>query len=263
VSAPATITTYPKPIITRDANGGAASQSVSQGKAIKDIVYTANNSATITLNSGSGFPTGVSGKADGSSYTISGTPTATGTFGYSLTASNGCASSASVGTLTVIEVTTVFFSSQTWTFGATTWSDRVVGVPAGCSQTTYIFTQGTSSLPTPPPEFRPIDDRGTERYYYSWSCALLVCPSGWSLPTVAQIQYVAANYTGQNILDLWGGGAYVLGGTLPVPDAQGVLWSGDDNAPPDLRAYNLSWEKNRIYRGSANRGVGMQVRCVK
>jgi uncharacterized protein (TIGR02145 family) len=95
-----TATLYPEPTITL--SGGNASQTVTQGTAITAMTYTASATATISLTSG-GFPNDVTGAVSGSSFTISGTPSSTGTFGYSLiaTTANNCTSGASVGTITV------------------------------------------------------------------------------------------------------------------------------------------------------------------
>jgi hypothetical protein len=91
------------PAITH--TGGGASQSVQQGTAITNIVYSASD-ATIALSNGN-FPSGVTGTPSGISYTISGTPSATGTFGYTVRATGitgGCTATSS-GTITVTACT--------------------------------------------------------------------------------------------------------------------------------------------------------------
>jgi hypothetical protein len=91
----------PIPTISHVGTSGSPTQTVNLGTAISAISYTASASATFT-KTGSTFPSGLNVSNSGSSYTIYGTPAATGTFGYSLTASaNGCASAAAVGTITV------------------------------------------------------------------------------------------------------------------------------------------------------------------
>jgi hypothetical protein len=98
-----TVRVKPKPIISR--SGGDASQTVPQGPPITTIIYTASDDAIISLSAGS-FPKGVTGAPNGSSFTISGTPTESGTFGYALTASNGCTGAAVAGTITITAVPT-------------------------------------------------------------------------------------------------------------------------------------------------------------
>jgi hypothetical protein len=95
-----TYTVQVVPPSTIPLSSGNASQLASQILPIT-IIYTAPDDATISLSEG-GFPNGVTGTRNGSSFTISGTPTAIGTFGYALTASNGCAAAA--GTITVVQL---------------------------------------------------------------------------------------------------------------------------------------------------------------
>jgi hypothetical protein len=124
-----------QPTITR--SGGSATQTVIQNTPITTIRYTATNSATFTLSGG--FPTGVSGDADGSSYIISGTPTALGTYGYSLTASNGCPSAAAAGTITVIELPKTLCTQCCWNGDSNTWVDCYVTTNA------YPFNNAAAS----------------------------------------------------------------------------------------------------------------------
>jgi hypothetical protein len=83
-------------------SGGNASQTVTMPMAVSPITYTASNATSIFLSSGS-LPPGVSGTPSGASFTISGTPSATGTYNYSVSASNAqdCHSAAYNGTLTI------------------------------------------------------------------------------------------------------------------------------------------------------------------
>jgi hypothetical protein len=99
-----TFTVRVKPIPTITLSSGDASQTVIHNTPITTIIYTASAAATISMSGD--FPTGVTGAASGASFTISGTPTATGRFGYALiaTAVNGC-TTAAAGTITVVPTT--------------------------------------------------------------------------------------------------------------------------------------------------------------
>jgi hypothetical protein len=90
-----------KPVPDINHSGGAGSQNVNMNTAIAPMTYTATNSAVMSMTGGS-FPAGITGTPSGSSFTISGTPTAAGTFWYSLTATaaNGCTRTAA-GAFTV------------------------------------------------------------------------------------------------------------------------------------------------------------------
>jgi len=64
-----------------------------------NIVYTINGGATGALVSG--LPVGITGSLSGSIYTISGTPTVSGTFNYTVTTSGTCSTATATGTLIV------------------------------------------------------------------------------------------------------------------------------------------------------------------
>jgi uncharacterized protein (TIGR02145 family) len=186
VSSPATITVNPIPTITRVSSSGSASQSVDLIKAITTIVYTASNDATIS-KTGNTFPSGLDGNAVGSSYTISGTPTVTGTFGYSLTAAvGGCTGTASVGTITVVTAVTTpsgAASTSTWVIGDQFWSAPLILRPSGCvSVTSY-----TADNPPPTGHYRSSGLLSGSGYLYNWKCvsdyAAVLCPSPWRVPT--------------------------------------------------------------------------------
>jgi hypothetical protein len=198
------------PTITHVSNSGDASQTVTQGTAISAISYTASASATFT-KTGSTFPSGLTVSNSGSSYTIYGTPVATGTFGYSLTASaKGCTSAAAVGTITVnVEVPQNASSTQTWGFGTQTWSDAIKMHPAACTQTSNLIESNTLEY---------IVHGG---YYYTMTCvaaaATELCPSPWRTPSLSDfntlIEYLRSLYQyPQNVLvNEWGTTGYARG----------------------------------------------------
>jgi hypothetical protein len=244
------------PIPTISRSGGNASQTVNQNTAISAISYTASNAATIT-RSGTTFPSGLNGDASGSSYTIYGTPTASGTFGYSLTASvNGCTSAASVGTITVNAVVT-FYSANTWSIGGYIWSDRVVLKPSNCTQTTSL-----SMSSAPPSQYKINSVSGIERYYYNYPCALTLCPSGWSLPTRSQFLALVAATSYTNLLTIWGAGGDTYGSTYQYTTTGGVYWSSSVYSA--THSYYLAYVSNGDYSVTPEDTYwGFQVRCVK
>jgi hypothetical protein len=254
VPAPAAITVNPIPNISL--NSGSANQTATQNTPITPIIYTASNSAVI---SGSGFPTGVSGNPSGSSYTISGTPTVLGTFGYSLTASaNGCTSSAAVGTITVAAA---FYSPSTWIFGDYTWSDRVVSKPSGCDQVTTLSTTDSAS---PPTQYKIYIDNGVERYYYNWSCALTICPSGWSLPTQDHVRALVNATDKSYLYGEWGYGGCARGSSMEQENTHARYWTSTAFTIDSYYAYELD---NYSVQVSADhygpKTIGYQVRCIK
>ena len=164
------------PTISR--SGGAASQSVNQNTAISTITYTASNATTIYRSSGS-FPTGVTGSVNGTVFTISGTPSATGTFGYSVSSShtNGCVSGAATGSIIVNAMLLPnTASTKTWVIGSLTWSDQLVTVPTNC---TKICGTCYSTSPAYSVE-------GNNILYNAYCLDLIqstLCPTPWRLPT--------------------------------------------------------------------------------
>jgi hypothetical protein len=250
------ITVNPVPTIFR--SGGNARQTANQNTAITAMTYTASNAATISMTGGS-LPAGVSGTATGFSFTISGTPSATGTFSYSLTAAvGGCTSTAAVGTLTVYEPNTPHAAStQTWTYGTTTWSDVVMATPVECNLTDAFSTTDY------------MDAEYQEYYghiYYKWSCAIAaqatLCPEPWRVPTYADLQYLRNNAGWDLIVANWGlGGVWSMAIYVP-PGKSGRLLSIDTAG--GWRNYYLRWELDQsLILASSNTPGAAEVRCVK
>ena len=138
-----------------------ATQSVSQGNAISNIVVTSDKAATFNLTGS--LPTGVSGTAtDSKTYTISGSSNAIGNYTYSVTATaDGLTSDAVGGTISVVEgpalnitngtqevmvgnaITNIVVTSDN---PSTTFS--VTGLPAGVTGSGSGSTYTISGTPT-------------------------------------------------------------------------------------------------------------------
>jgi|GEM_PF-2426836 len=138
-----------------------ATQSVSQGNAISNIVVTSDKAATFNLTGS--LPTGVSGTAtDSKTYTISGSSNVIGNYTYSVTATaDGLTSDAVGGTISVVEgpalnitngtqevmvgnaITNIVVTSDnpSTTFGVT-------GLPAGVTGSGSGSTYTISGTPT-------------------------------------------------------------------------------------------------------------------
>jgi uncharacterized protein (TIGR02145 family) len=267
------------PAITR--SGGAASQSVNWYTAITTITYTASNATSIS-RSGSTFPSGLNGATSGLVHTISGTPTAAGTFGYTITAShtNGCASATATGTLTVVlGPPPGAASTQTWVVGAQTWSAPLIKAQTGCTVATDL---GTTNPPTVA-YYRTQGLVSGSGYLYNWKCvndyATQLCPSPWRVPTsddfialdkalggTGNKRSTTAAWINTNYVTKWGNvfGGIADGSATKYQNQNGDYWSNTANS--NTIGLHLAVDTSPLYviPAQANdKRWGMQVRCVR
>ncbi|MCR4033184.1 MULTISPECIES: T9SS sorting signal type C domain-containing protein [Flavobacterium] len=159
-SSPISITTNPVATLVR--SGGAAAQTVCGGSAITNIVYTFGGGATgATVTN---LPAGLTSNINAGALTISGTPTAGGTFTVSTTGqSSPCAVVSENGTITINPAPTLSLTSGTaspavcpgtaitnivYTFGGGATGVNVIGLPAGLSSNVSGNTVTISGTPT-------------------------------------------------------------------------------------------------------------------
>jgi uncharacterized protein (TIGR02145 family) len=276
----AVVTVNALPTISR--SGGAASQSVNQNAAITTITYTASNATSISR--GGSLPSGVTGSISTTTLTISGTPSATGTFGYTVSAShtNGCVSATtSTGTITVKAATPPgAASTRTWVIGTQTWSAPLQKAQSGCTAATDL---GTTNPPTTA-YYRSSGLYSGSGYLYNWKCvseqAANLCPSPWRVPTkddfitldkafggsgsnrTADQSWITTNY-----VTSWGGvyAGLVRGASVANTGEIAVYWSSTASGD---NAYCLYFRSTDGFLGPQNNNVtyqryGSQVRCVK
>jgi hypothetical protein len=98
ITATGTITVTPNNTITLSSASGIDNQTVCINNAITDINYSSTGATGATF---SGLPTGVMGNYSGGNITISGMPTASGTFNYTVTLTGGCGTITATGTIVV------------------------------------------------------------------------------------------------------------------------------------------------------------------
>ncbi|HRH57573.1 MAG TPA: M43 family zinc metalloprotease, partial [Chitinophagales bacterium] len=98
-SATGTIIVNPNAAIALTSAGGTNAQTKCSGQPITNITYSVTGGGT---GAGvTGLPTGVTGSFAGGTFTISGTPSATGTFTYTVTTTGTCTQATATGTITV------------------------------------------------------------------------------------------------------------------------------------------------------------------
>ncbi len=118
VSLSGTITVNALPTITLTSATTTATQTVCANTAIANITYSLGGSSTGATLTGS-LPAGVTGTFNAGTYTISGTPTSTGTFNYTVTSVSPCTNVSLSGTLTVNAAPTLSLSSAAATAAQT------------------------------------------------------------------------------------------------------------------------------------------------
>jgi hypothetical protein len=247
-----TVTVNPVPAIH------TASQTVNQGTPISTILYIASDGATISMTGS--LPPGVTSAVNGSSYTISGTPTGTGTFGYALisTTEEGCASAVTAGTITVtcgggMTKPPGAVSEQMWCYGTQTWSDRIAAAQPSCASAATL-----STVNPPPAQYKIYNDNGVDRYYYNWVCVnaatTTLCPYPWRVPVVSDLN--ALNASGSALMSAWGLGGSATGNSVNDAGIGGCYWSS-------TQAQRLCYVSNAVVTTNTLQSNGFQVRCVR
>jgi len=139
VNATGTITV----ITTNTAAAPSSTPTVCQNTAISPNITIATTGATGIANSGvsgaNGLPAGVSATWAANTITISGTPTASGVFNYSIPLTGGCGTVNATGTITVTAGGTASISGSTTVVQNSPSSPNVIFTGTGGSKP-YTFT---------------------------------------------------------------------------------------------------------------------------
>ncbi|MFD2040781.1 gliding motility-associated C-terminal domain-containing protein, partial [Flavobacterium artemisiae] len=98
------ITVNPDAAIALSSAAATASQTLCINTPLTDIVYTPASGATGAALTAGALPAGVTGSFADGVFTISGTPTASGTFNYTVTTTGGCSSASLSGSITVNDI---------------------------------------------------------------------------------------------------------------------------------------------------------------
>jgi hypothetical protein len=125
-SVTGTITVSSPGSLTLSSAAGTTSQTSCVNSAIANIVYTVGGSATAA--SASGLPAGVSGSynSGNKNFTLSGTPTVSGTFTYTITTTGSSCNTSVTGTLTVNSPATLTLSSVAGTNSQTVCQNSAI-----------------------------------------------------------------------------------------------------------------------------------------
>ena len=140
------ITLTINPVHTISPSSGGT-QNACLNTAITNIDFTLGGGATGA--GASGLPGGVTGNVSGNTYTLSGSPTATGTFNYTITTTgNGCATAAATGTLVVAAGVWTGAVDNNWHVagnwcGGVPGASTAVTIPNGAPRYPTISTNNT------------------------------------------------------------------------------------------------------------------------
>ncbi|MDR3132740.1 MAG: Ig domain-containing protein [Prevotellaceae bacterium] len=256
-----------------------AAQTVTPGSAIADIKYTTTNASTVTVT---GLPAGVTGVWDNGSFTVSGTPTVSGAFTYTVTAANAkSCNTTATGKITVLSYvpysgcnpatfslsTVAFANAATYTRNGIILSAPVTA--SGCNKTTYAG--GSSGAYNADCRTNP----GYDGNLLSWCMVKQyesqLCQSPWRVPTTQDFMMYANGSTSNNSpqssvkagMHGWLLGGYCgSSGTLSDQGSYGDYWSSSENSSD--RGYNAditssTFLPQNIYRKS----TGFTLRCVQ
>ena len=137
VSISGTITVNANSTISLSSAPATAAQTVCINNAITGITYAIGGGGT---GAGvTGLPAGVTGTYNAGVFTISGTPTVSGTFNYTVTTTGPCINASLSGTITVNANSTIALSSATGTDGQTVCINNAI------TNITYAIDGGATS----------------------------------------------------------------------------------------------------------------------
>ena len=150
-NATGTITVTSNNTVTLTSAVGTNNQTKCINSAITNITYVTTNATGMVAN---GLPTGVNAHWASNVITISGTPTVSGTFNYSIVVTGGCGTVNATGTITVISLPTnsviignatpgCFVTGEVYSVTNTPGSTYTWSVPTG---TTITSGQGTNAI---------------------------------------------------------------------------------------------------------------------
>lgn len=197
---------------------GTNAQTVCNNSALTSITYSVTKSTganTITGVSVSGLPTGVTGSLKDSVYTISGTPTVTGTFNYSIhTTGDLCINGSDSGSITVSATSSSSTSisacdSYTWSVNSQTYtaSGTYTSVVGCHTDSLYLTITASSSNTT--------TDSACDSY--TWAVNSQTYTASGTYTSVAGCHTETLNLTINgatiNQYSVTGGGTYCTGGT--------------------------------------------------
>jgi hypothetical protein len=259
-SGTASISVTINPSLSINRTGGNASQTVVRSTPITNIVYY-TTSASATISSSSSFPGGVYGNPSGSSFTIYGSPSSTGTFGYTVAVSRpGCVSASASGNIVVIDTPPNAASKGIWIIGSQIWSDEI-NISA-CSTNSLADNDDNN----PGCHYGGYASSGYHCYYnwrYVDQNAGTLCPSPWRVPSRTDFNTVIYYHTAATLQAIWPYNGYANGNGYYNYNTFGYYWTSTGIDAQNAYQFSYSTSDGRIITASDGRKYGFAVRCVR
>jgi hypothetical protein len=136
ITASGTITVITNNTIALTSAAGTDNQTVCINTPITNITYATTGATGATF---AGLPAGVTGSWTGNVVTISGTPTISGTFNYTVTLTGGCGNITATGTIIVTQANTIALTSAAGT------DNQTVCINTPITNITYATTGATGA----------------------------------------------------------------------------------------------------------------------
>ena len=155
----------------------------------------------------------------------------------------------------IVVVSLCFASTQTWSYGGLTWSDRVTRDVPNCKNTEAL--SGTTSAA----EYKVIDNC----YYYTWTCVVqnqdVLCKPPWRVPTFAEYTALLGAATNLQMKSMWGLRGYVTWTNAMNVNIAGYYWSSTET--DSAKGNYLSFSNSAAATAGYQKGAGMPLPCVK
>lgn len=187
---------------------------------------------------------------------------------------------------------TVVIGNQCWMAENLRYLPSVVAYGTGANDIPYYYVHGYSG--TDVDEAKATENYNSFGALYNWPAAMISCPSGWHLPSDAEIKqleiYLGMTEAGANgdgfrgtnqgaALKSWGtdlwqspniatnstGFSAIPGGNSANLQLHThcILWTATENAASTAYMRTLIYFEARIHRASNGKSFGYSVRCVK
>jgi hypothetical protein len=150
-----------------------------------------------------------------------------------------------------------YSGTQTWTYGAQTWSGALSNPVSGCASVTSLSNTDYTAR-----EYK--DNGSTYGYYYSWSCVSYyksaLCPPPWRVPSRKDAEALDELAEHDQLISDWGLPGIAEQDIVDLLDPLGFAWTESES--DDLNGYGLEWRPLQVGVFAYPKVWGLQVRCV-